>query len=105
MAQKMYKSTSHAVFVSLGPLDALFPNGSVSVRNAQRIGGPSGKPDIITGYANRPDPKVEGKLSVHLSGVPFAGICKLIYMQAHMHACMSYLLLYMKTCVCHCVCI
>jgi lipocalin len=52
---------------------ALFPNGSVSVRNAQRVGGPGGKPDALTGYADRPDPKVEGKLVVHLSGVPHGG--------------------------------
>ena len=62
----------------LCPLDALFPNGSVSVRNAQRVGGPGGKPDALTGYADRPDPKVEGKLVVHLSGVPHGGSCELI---------------------------
>ena len=50
----------------------------MSVRNAQRVGGPGGKPDALTGYADRPDPKVEGKLVVHLSGVPHGGSCELI---------------------------
>ena len=59
-------------------LDGLFQNGSVSVRNAERVGAPDGKPNTIEGYAFQPDPKVEGQFKVHLSGVLFGAPCKLV---------------------------
>ena len=56
--------------------DGLFPNESVSVFNAERLKTPTGKAKVIHGYAYRPDPKEEGRLTVKLQGAPLAP-CKL----------------------------
>ena len=64
----MFRSPTHS--------DGLFPNGSVSVFNAERQKTPTGKAKLIHGYAYRPDPKEEGRLTVKLQGAPIAP-CKL----------------------------
>ena len=58
-------------------MQSLYPNGSVSVFNANRYGspGPEGKSHSISGYAVIPNPKVAAKLEVHLDGVPFPAPC------------------------------
>ena len=58
--------------------DGLFPNESVSVFNAERLKTPTGKAKVIHGYAYRPDPKEEGRLTVKLQGAPLAP-CKLTH--------------------------
>ncbi|XP_065898434.1 uncharacterized protein [Dysidea avara] len=52
---------------------SLLPNKSVSVQNSCRLKSPDGEPSIIKGYAYRPDDKEQGKLKVHLFGVPREG--------------------------------
>lgn len=60
------------------PVDGLFPNGSVSVFNAERLKTPDGEANVIYGYAYRADPKDEGKFTVKLQGVLFPAPCKLL---------------------------
>ena len=67
------KVVFHALFHFC--IDGLFPNGSLSVRNAERVSSPKGELKKILGYAYRPDPSVQGKLVVDLQGVPFKGSC------------------------------
>ena len=57
-------------------VDGLFPNGSVSVFNAERVKTPDGKAKTIYGYAYRADPKEEGKLTVKLQGTAFKAPCE-----------------------------
>ena len=49
-------------------IDGLFPNGSVSVFNAERLKTPDGEASVIYGYAYRANPKEEGKFTVRLQG-------------------------------------
>ena len=53
-------------------VDKLFPNGSVSVMNAERLKTPDGEASVIYGYAYRVDPKEEGQFTVKLQGKPKA---------------------------------
>jgi hypothetical protein len=54
---------------------SLYPNGSISVFNANRFGGPDGKANSISGYATIPKPKVTAKLQVHFHGSPAGAPC------------------------------
>ena len=56
--------------------DSLLQNQSVTVQNAGRLKSPDGEVFLIKGYAYRPDDKEQGKLKVHLFGVPREGDCK-----------------------------
>ena len=58
--------------------DGLNLNGSISVENNARLGGPgSNKTDVINGYAFIPDPKDPAKILVNFPSVPGpAGECK-----------------------------
>ena len=56
--------------------DSLLQNQSVTVQNAGRLKSPDGEVFSIKGYAYRPDDKEQGKLKVHLFGVPREGDCK-----------------------------
>ncbi|XP_065900299.1 uncharacterized protein [Dysidea avara] len=51
----------------------LLLNKSVTVQNSGRLKSPSGELFLIKGYAYRPDDKEQGKLKVHLFGVPREG--------------------------------
>ena len=60
-------------------IDGVNPNGSISVRNACRQKTPDGKPEVVKGYAFRPDENEQGRLKVVFPGIlNVGGYCKLL---------------------------
>lgn len=60
-------------FIQLSPLpfslDGLSDNGSITIRDTCRHGGPNGTLHTLSGLAYRPNPSEQGRLMVKLDGI------------------------------------